>query len=167
MSAYMKTTQVDTKTIQKLQLLSNDVNINLDPENLLCLEIANPVSTGTRPCDKGNYSVSFARLVIKDADKKLRIACGSGEDDSAAAAKLAFDCIMAKQLTGISIYIQGDWTSYYFPWEPIEFIPAKAGENFPWIGDYFSDGTVYINGYMPNAKTVITRENDTIVLVFE
>jgi hypothetical protein len=159
--------QVDVKTIGAVQLLSDTVIINLDAENLLCLQIANPVSMGSEPCNEGNYDVSFARFVIKDAGKKLKIALPWGKEDASdAAAQLAFDCIMAKQLSGISICVQDVWKSYYFPCEYKEFIPAKAGEKFPWMGDYYIDGKTYSNGYMPNAKASVTCENDTIVLEF-
>jgi hypothetical protein len=159
--------QVDVKTIEAIQLLSDNMIINMDAENLLCLQIANPVSMGSKPCDEGDYEVSFARLVIKDAGKKLKIALHRGNENAPdAAAQLAFDCIMAKQLSGISICVHDVWEAYYFPCEFKEFIPAKAGETFPWISDYYIDDKPYSNGYTPNAKASVTCENDTIVLEF-
>jgi hypothetical protein len=157
---------IDTKTIQAIQLLSDDININIDPENLIYLDVASPalINGGVQ----GDYDVTFAKIIIKNADKKLKIALPWGKEDSSEeAVKLAYDCIMAKNQTGISIQVNDNWRSYYFPWEVQEFIPAKKGENYPWIGDYFFNEEFCYNGYTPNARMNVSEENSSLVLIFE
>jgi hypothetical protein len=64
---------IDVKNITGVQLLSDDMNLNTEPENILFVEVHNPVNTGDKPCDQGNYYVSYSKIIIRDIKSALKI----------------------------------------------------------------------------------------------
>jgi hypothetical protein len=109
----------DMKTVTGIQLLTEDfVLINTRPENVLSIEVDNPVTAWPdrppSPATEGDYEISSAKIVLKDAHAVAEPR-GWGEEDSGPEAReRSYKRLLSGNIYGISIEQNGDWQSYYF-----------------------------------------------------